>query len=171
MPTSDLVVVARVGRPHGVHGELSLDRVSLTPIELHAVREFTWRGARGDTRALTVHTARPATGRMLVHFQGVADREAAARLTGGALLAERARLPDPGPGVAYAFQLVGLEVRREDGAALGTLAEVLELGGQTLYRVRGARELLIPARPEFVKQVDVTGGVVTVTLPPGFEEL
>lgn len=167
----DLVEVARVGRPHGVNGELSLDRVSLTPVELHAVKRFVWRGRDGAERPLTLHAARPTTGRVLAHFTGVADRRAAAALTGGTLLAERGLLPDPGPGVAYAFQLAGLEVRREDGSVMGRLAEVLDAGGQTLYRVRGEREWLVPARPEFVKQVDLQGGVVTVTLPAGFEEL
>jgi len=145
--------------------------VTLTPLEMHAVKQFVWRGRDGAERALRLRTARPVTGRMLVHFDGVADRAGAAALTGGTLLAQRAQLPDPGPDVAYAFQLAGLEVRREDGTVMGRLVEVLEGGGQSLYRIRGEREWLVPARPEFVKRVDLAGGVVTVALPAGFEEL
>ena len=169
--SSHLVAVGRVGRPHGLRGELSLDQVPLEPLEMHDIRHFTWRGPDGATRPLTLATARPVTGRLLVKFVGIETREDAAQLTQGTLLAPRAALPDPGPGVAYAFQLVGLRVVREDGSELGVVEDVMGSPGQALYRVKGAREHLIPARPEFVTHVDLAGGVMHVHLPPGFEEL
>ena len=163
--------IGRLGRPHGVQGELDLDRVSLTPLELHAIRHFVWRRAGAADRALTLLTARPAVARVLVRFEGVTVREQAAGLTNGELWAERAALPDPGPGTAYTFQLVGLRVETAEGRSLGVIAEVVTAGAQPVYVVRGARELLVPGAPGIVKRVDLEAGLMVVDLPAGLEEL
>jgi len=165
-----LVLVGRIGRPHGVQGELALDGCPLTPLELHDIGEFTWQGRGGRTRSLELHTARPAHSRMLVTFAGVETREDAAALTNGELMADSARLPDAGPGMAYHFQLVGLEVREEDGRVLGKLEDIIPTGAHGVYVVRGERELLIPATPEVLRRVDLEGGTITVKLPAGLEE-
>jgi len=170
-PAASLVRVGRLGRPHGVDGEQYLDGCSLTPLELHAVKRFTWRGATGETRALVLHTARPAAARLLVRFDGVATREAAAELVNGELWVERSALPDPGPGTAYTFQLIGLRVETTEGRVLGTLEAVVNAGPQPVYMVQGERELMVPGSPGVVKRVDLAAGVMVVDLPPGLEDL
>ena len=165
-----LVLIGRVGRPHGVRGELVMEGVSLTAQEFQAIRNFTWRGARGESRALTLAGARQAHDRVLICFAEATDREQAAALTLGQLHAESDRLPDPGPETAYTFQLLGLRVETEDGRMLGTLAEIVN-GVQPLYVVRGERELLVPAVPGILQRVDLRAGRIVVTLPPGLEEL
>lgn len=166
-----LVRIGHIGRPHGVHGEVTLAGASLTPLELHAVREFTWRGRRGETRPLRLTTVRPTAAHQLLRFDGVADREAAAALTGGELMAERDRIPDPGPGVAYTFQLLGATVVTEEGRSLGVLEDIIATGAHPIYVVRGERELLIPATVQVLKSVDLAAGRITVALPAGLEDL
>ena len=166
-----LVQVGRLGRAHGVRGEIGLDRVSLTAEELSAVAEFVWEGPGGARRPLRLATARPADGRLLIRFENVEDRDQASALAGGALLADRSRLPDPGPGVLYVFQLLGLKVVDVTGRELGVIEEVLRTGANPVYVVRGTREILIPASGPVVRNVDLEQGVVTVDLPPGLEDL
>jgi 16S rRNA processing protein RimM len=166
-----LVQIGRLGKPHGIHGEQGLNGVALTPLELHAVRTFTWRGARGETRELTLVTARPALPHMLVRFEGITRREQASELTRGGLWADRDRVPDPGPGLAYTYQLIGLTVATEEGRVLGTLEDIIATGAHPVYVVRGDKELLIPATTEVLKQVDLTGGRITVALPNGLEDI
>jgi 16S rRNA processing protein RimM len=166
-----LVLIGRLGRPHGVNGELALDSVSLDARELTGIRRFVWRNAAGETRPLTLRHARQANTRVLVTFDGVTDRVQAAALTLGELLADSAGLPDPGPRAAYTFELIGLTVATEDGRVLGSLADVLHTGAHPIYVVRGARELMIPATPETLKRVDLAGRRITVALTPGLEEL
>jgi 16S rRNA processing protein RimM len=166
-----LVKVGRLGRPHGLHGEVALDSCDLTPLELHAVRTFTWRGRAGAERPLTLHTARPAHDRTLVHFTGITSRAQASELTLGELWVDDGVLPDPGPGVAYAYQLIGLRVVEADGRELGTIADVVTTGAHPIYIVRGDRELLVPVIPDVVRKVDLTARVVTVALPAGLEDL
>ena len=166
-----LVRIGRITRAHGLRGELSLDGSALTPLELHEIKSFTWRGRGGKTLTLTLETARPAHDRMLVRFAGYADRDRARALAPGELLVEGERLPDPGPGVAYTFQLIGLEVRTTAGRRLGTLEDVISTGANPVYVVRGDREWLVPAAPGVVQQVDMAARTLVVELPAGLEDL
>jgi 16S rRNA processing protein RimM len=166
-----LVTVGRLGRPHGLHGELALDLVALEARELLALHDFTWRGAKGETRPLVLAAVRSAIPRMLVRFDGVASREQAQPLVNGLLMIERERLPDPGPGVAWTFQLEGCEVRTVEGRVLGTLESVMSSTAHPIYVVRGEREWMIPAVESVVRSVDLKAGVITVALIPGLEEL
>jgi 16S rRNA processing protein RimM len=167
---SRYAVLGRLGRPHGVRGEVTLDAFGLSPDELLEIGRFRWRGDRGVVRELELVGARGVGQRLALTFSGVDDRDKAASMTNGELLVERALLPDPGPDTAYTFQLIGLRVVTEDGRELGTLAGV-QSAGHPLYVVRGEKEMLIPATPAFVQSVDLKAGVVTVTLPAGMEEL
>lgn len=166
-----LVRVARVGRPHGIRGEVYLDRTSLTASELEQVRTYTWRGERGDSKPVVVEAVRPADRRLLATLAGVKSREQAALLTRGDLWAEADRLPAPEPGEAYAFQLVGMSVVTEDGRTLGAVADIIETGAHPVYVVRGEREMMLPAIAPFVQNVDFESGRITVRLIPGLEDL
>jgi len=166
-----LVDVGRLGRAHGLAGEISLDRVSLSAEELLAISEFAVRLPEGKARALRLVSARPGGGRLLVRFDGIEDREHASALTGAALMADESRLPDAGPGMAYTFQLVGLSVVDTSGRHLGRIDEVLQTGAHPVYVVRGDRELLIPAVESVVRHIDWEQRIVSVDLPAGLEDL
>jgi 16S rRNA processing protein RimM len=150
---------------------MAFDSLSLGADELLAIREFGWRGPKHETRSLVMERARPFAQRLLVEFRGVSSREQAAELTNGELLTERASLPDPGPGSAYTFQLIGLRVAADDGRDLGVLEDIVATGAHPIYVVRGSREWLIPATGEVVRRVDLEGGVITVALPRGLEDV
>jgi 16S rRNA processing protein RimM len=107
----------------------------------------------------------------LVTFAGVTSRESAMLLTNGTLWAESARLPDPGPGVSYAYQLTGMRVVDTAGRELGRVADVVFNVGQPLLQLEGPEGRLLPCQPPFMKNVDTAAGVITLDLPPGFEEL
>ena len=164
-----LVEIGRLGRPHGLDGEQGLAPCTLTAPELLALGSFLWRGPDGSNRTLTLTTARAANQRMLVRFTEATDRAGASALTNGRLYVERERLPDPGPGVAYNFQLIGLEVVTEDGRAVGTISEIWPTPAHPVLVVHGHGEVLIPSIPEFVKAVSLEEKRITVRLLPGME--
>ena len=166
-----LVRIGRVGRPHGLNGQLLVDDCSLNADELRALRDVIWRGKDGTERTLVVESAKPMLAKLIVHFRGIDDRERARELVLGELSADASRLPDPGPGVAYAFQLIGLEVRTEDGRTLGRLESVMSTGAHPVFVVQGEREWLIPATEHVVKAVELDEGRITVSLPAGLEEV
>ena len=165
------VRIGRIGRAHGLRGEVTLDQCDLTADELRELGNVTWRGRGGDERTLVVEAVRPMQGRLLVHFRGFDDRDSARALGLGEVSAESERLPDPGPGVAYTFQLVGLAVETEDGTRLGVLDSVMPTAAHPVYVVQGEREWLVPATPEVVRRVDLERGVITVALPKGLEDI
>ncbi|MEO5618762.1 MAG: ribosome maturation factor RimM [Candidatus Eisenbacteria bacterium] len=166
------VRIGRIGRPHGLRGEVPLDGASLSVNELMVMGTFLWRGPRGDgERALTLTAAREALPRPLLKFAGIDAREAASELTNGELWVDREQLPDPGPGVAYTFQLVGCQVVREDGSPLGVLEEIWSTGAHPIYVVRGEREWLLPAHEGVVRNVNLERGIITVSPPAGIEDI
>lgn len=167
----NLVRIGRLGRPHGLQGTLALDGADLTADELMAVKTFVWRGKAGAERELVLENARDGVPRALVHFRGIDSRESAGELVNGELWAEPEQIPDPGPGVAYTFQLMGSRVVTEDGRELGTLADILATGAHPVYVVRGEREWMLPAHPGVVKQVDLKTRLITVELPAGIEDV
>jgi ribosomal 30S subunit maturation factor RimM len=104
-------------------------------------------------------------------FEGVSSREGASALTNGTLMGEQAKLPDPGPGVSYAYELVGMQVVDVAGKPYGTVAEVVFNVGQPLIVLEGPKGRLLPCQPPFLKHLDAGARVITLDLPPGFDEL
>ena len=166
-----LIRIGLLGRAHGLKGELILDDCTLTADELRAISVFTCRRKGSDDRRLDLTNVREIHGKYLVSFRGFEERDRARELTLGELFAEESQLPDPGPGVAYAFQLVGLAVDTEDGRRLGVLESILPTGANRVLVVQGEREWLIPATEQVLRRVDLERGVITVALPAGLEEL
>ena len=166
------LAIGRVGRTHGVAGELYVDGCPLTPDQLQALGTLEWRDMRGgDRRNLRLERVRAAHDQLLVSFAGIGTRETATRLTNGLLWAEAERLPDPGPGVSYAYQLAGMRVVDTAGKELGRVADVVWNVGLPLLQLEGAEGRLLPCQPPFMKHVDIAAGVITLDLPPGFDEV
>jgi 16S rRNA processing protein RimM len=125
-----------------------------------------------ERRSYEVERARPHRSGGLVKLRGVDDADSAGRLVGGVLTIPASRLPALDSGTYYHFQLVGLSVRDESGAALGEIADIVSTGGADLLVVRsGEREHLIPAAGGIVRSVDLAAGVVVVRPPEGLLDL
>jgi 16S rRNA processing protein RimM len=159
------VVVGRIGRPHGIRGDVSVEVRTDEP-----ERRFA-RGAVliGDDRALTISATRWHSGRLLLSFGEVSDRTAAELLRGTLLEAEVD--PDELPTDDEEFydrQLVGLEVRTVDGNVVGQVDSVVHHDEQDTLVVRGgASEILVPFVNAIVPTVDLDGGFIVVADLPG----
>lgn len=164
------LAIGKVGRPHGVTGELYVDHCPLTAEQLLALGPLEWRSERGVKRTVTLTHAKAAVDRILVTIVGVKTREAAAELVNGKLWAEAALLPDPGPGVSYAYELTGMRVVDTTGRELGRVADVVFNVDQPLLQLEGKDGKLLPCQPPFMKHVDTAARVITLDLPPGFDE-
>jgi 16S rRNA processing protein RimM len=163
------VVVARIGRPHGIHGEVSVEVRTDDP-EGRLAPGSTVRTDPASAGPLTITDGRVHSGRLLLTFEGYADRGAAEGLRNVLLLADvdpSQRLDDPDEFLDS--QLVGLAVRTVAGEDVGELAEVLHLPGQDVLAVRrrDGTEVLVPFVAVMVPTVDLDAGVVLVDPPPG----
>jgi 16S rRNA processing protein RimM len=164
-----LVVVGRIGRAHGVQGQVAVDVRTDEP-ERRLAPGAVLTTDPESVGPLTVQSGRVHSGRLLLVFDGVADRTAAERLRGTLLLADVD--PDELPAEAdewYDHQLVGLEAVLADGVVLGQVAAVLHLPGHDVLAVEApdGRELLVPFVAEIVPVVDLGAGRVQVAPPSG----
>jgi 16S rRNA processing protein RimM len=163
------VVVGRIGRPHGIRGEVSVEVRTDDP-EGRLAPGTTLRTDPAAAGPLTIADGRVHSGRLLLSFEGYADRTAAERLRGVLLVADvdPAERPED-PDEYFDHQLVGLAVRTVGGEDVGTLHEVLHLPGQDVLAVRrpGGEEVLVPFVREIVPSVELEAGAVLVDPPPG----
>jgi 16S rRNA processing protein RimM len=163
------VVVGRVGRAHGLRGELAVEVRTDDP-ESRLAPGAVLRTDPAAAGPVTVATGRVHSGRLLLTFEGVADRSAAERLRGVLLLADVDPAERPAdPEEFYDRQLVGLRVETGRGETVGEVGDVLHLPGQDVLAVRrpDGSEALVPFVAEIVPVVDVDAGRLVVSPPPG----
>ncbi len=170
MPDTEPLVVGRVGRPHGLRGDVTVTVLTDYPEQRFADgAEFVLGGGR----RLRVVGARWHSGTLLMRFDGVLDREGAAALTGTVLTVDAADLPPPSdPDEFHDHQLVGLRAELTDGTPVGSVREVVHgPGGELLVIGRsGQSDALVPFVRQIVPTVDLAGGRVVLTPPDGLLE-
>lgn len=161
------IVVAVVGRAHGVRGEVNLTlRTDEPDRRFEAGRSLL---VEDSGRVLTVASKRWSSGHFQITFREITDRDAAEALRGAVLLAQVD--DDEAPeddDEYYDRQLVGLSVLDARGETVGTVGEVLHMPAQDLLSVRtGTGERLVPFVRALVPQVDLAGGLVRLADVPG----
>ncbi len=165
------LVVGRISRPHGVRGELAVDVRTDDP-ELRLAVGAVLATEPAAAGPLTVMRTRWHSGRLLVTFNGIQDRNGADDLRGVLLLVDSDRLEDTGdPDEFRDHQLIGLAVVAPGGQHVGEVIDVLH-HGQDLLVVSGSgkrsgTEIMIPFVSAIVPEVDLAGGVVRIDPPPG----
>jgi 16S rRNA processing protein RimM len=166
------VVVGRIGRPHGVRGEVTVEVRSDDPDLRFYVGAVlaTDPASRGP---LTVTGKRWHRDVLLLTIEGIHSREDAETLRNTELLVDIADLPElEDPDSFYDHQLVGLTARLTDDSELGEVTAVRHEGADLLVvrRPEGG-DLLIPFVAAIVPTVDLAGGFVVVDPPEGLLEL
>ncbi|AEI12610.1 MULTISPECIES: ribosome maturation factor RimM [Cellulomonas] len=159
------LTVARIGRPHGLRGELALDLRTDTPHERLAVGAVLSTDPPG-VGPFTVTRTRVQQGRWYVTFAEVADRSAAEALTGTVLVVEQDGSDEED--AWYPHELAGLRAEHVDGRVLGEVVGLDHLPAHDVLVVRepdGTRTL-VPFVTAIVPVVDVAGGRVVLD-PPG----
>jgi 16S rRNA processing protein RimM len=163
-----LLAVGRVGRAHGVRGEVSVEVRTDDPDARFAPGASLVTDPR-HVGPLTVESVRPHAGRLLVRFAGCGDRTAAETLRGVLLLVDSAAIPPTGdPDEFHDHELIGLAAVTAGGAEVGEVVDV-EHPGQDLLVVRrtGGGDVLVPFVSAIVVDVDPAAGRVIIDPPPG----
>lgn len=163
------VVVGRIGRPHGIRGEVTVEPRTDEPDERFAPGAVLLRSGAD----LVVERSHWHSGRLLVHFRGVEDRNAAEALRGTLLEVERPEDATPDdPEEFYDSTLLGCEVVGVGGAPLGTVVDILHLPAQDVLVIDvGGREALVPFVSEIVPDVDLAARRVVIDPPEGLLDL
>ena len=158
------MAVARLGRPWGVHGAITV-RLHNPDSDLAWADEIVWLGA-DDFPITPVQVDRweDKSGKLLVRLSGIRSPQAAGALTHLEVHVPGEWLPEPEEDEHYVHQLIGLKVVDEQRGELGTIADVFTTGANDVWVVKrpGAEEL-IPAVRDFVLEVDHEAGIARVS--------
>lgn len=162
------VVVGRIGRPHGIRGEVTVETRTDEPDSRFAAGSQLFVENTNDV--LTVSAMHWHSGRLLVSFEGVHDRNQAEELRDTVVEIDRDPydLPEE-PGEFFDSQLVGCAVFDASGSALGQVSDVVHLPGQDLLSITSAMgvEFMVPFIEQFVPEVDIAAARIVITPPPG----
>jgi 16S rRNA processing protein RimM len=160
-----VLVVAVVGKPHGLRGEVTLDVRTDSPELRFAAGQVLTAEPGGQT--LTVAAAREHQGRWVVRFAEVSDRTGAEQLRGASLLAPATNFDDDDD-AWYAHELVDMQAQLADGTAVGKIIGVEHGAAQDLLVLRESdgTQTWIPFVHAIVPHIDKDKGVVTLD-PPG----
>ncbi|MGW8380736.1 ribosome maturation factor RimM [Streptomyces sp. ODS28] len=163
------LVVARIGRAHGIKGEVTVEVRTDEP-ELRLGPGARLATEPASAGPLTIAAGRVHSGRLLLRFEGVRDRNAAEALRNTLLIAEvdPDELPED-PEEFYDHQLADLDVVTRDGEHVGRIEQVAHLPAQDLLVVRreNGGEVLIPFVAEIVPEIDLEEQRAVIDPPPG----
>jgi 16S rRNA processing protein RimM len=157
----DLIVLARIGRPRGMRGEILLHLETDRPA---SVLSAPGRYLLDDGRAIEVEELIERNGRWSWVVKGRPPREDLAEYVNGVVVADPTRLPPRDDGEIDEHRLIGCRLLDPDGAALGVITGVerrYEID-TWLVRLTDGREAEIPAVAAFILAVDLDRRAVTV---------
>ncbi|MCR6711357.1 MAG: ribosome maturation factor RimM [Demequina sp.] len=163
------LLVARIGKAHGLKGEVTLDLRSDTP-ETRLIPGATFQTERDGVGRLTVEKVREQHGRWFVTFAEIGDRTAAEDARGTELVIDAEASDEEG--AWFIHELVGLRAVRPDGTEVGEVVDLLDMPAHDVLVVRepSGHRAMIPFIEAFVPEVDVEDGRVIVTPPFGLLE-
>ena len=163
----DLVLVGRVVKPQGRHGEVAVLPLSDRPDRFPTLRRAFVPAPGGEAREVRVRACRPHKGRFVLKVEGVSTIDQAEELRGAELRIPEEELAVLPAGSFYHHELVGLRAVDERGADVGAVDDVVETGaGAQVLVVRGpGGETLLPFAEGFVGRVDLAGGRIVVLRP------
>ncbi|GGY80894.1 ribosome maturation factor RimM [Streptomyces nitrosporeus] len=163
------LVVARIGRAHGIKGEVTVEVRTDEP-ELRLGPGAVLATDPAERGPLTIETGRVHSGRLLLRFENVQDRTAAEALRNTLLIAEvdPAQLPEE-EDEFYDHQLIDLDVVLADGTVIGRITEISHLPSQDLFIVErpDGSEVMIPFVEEIVTGIDLEEQRAVIDPPPG----
>ncbi|GAB2759622.1 ribosome maturation factor RimM [Streptomyces bullii] len=163
------LVVARIGRAHGIKGEVTVEVRTDEP-ELRLAPGAVLATDPASAGPLTIESGRVHSGRLLLRFEGVRDRNAAEALRNTLLIADvdPDELPE-GEDEYYDHQLIDLDVVTVDGTEVGRITEVSHLPSQDVFVVERSdgTEVFVPFVQEIVTEIDLEEQRAVIDPPPG----
>lgn len=161
MEKQKYIEAGRIDNTHGVAGEVKIEVWLDSPQFMKKCGRLYIDGA-----GKKLLSAREHKGFLLAKLDGADDVNAAMALKGKTVYIDRADAP-LARGAYFLQDIIGARVLADTGEEIGRLEEIMETPASRIYVVRGEREHLIPAVPEFILKTDAENGVITVHLIEG----
>jgi len=160
------LVVGKLRHSHGLHGEILMEVITDFP---ERIRQGKTLHIGESHQPLKVTSRRVHGSNLLLAFDGIDTPEEAGGLRNQWVYVPADDRPPLLEGEYYHHQLIGLQVKSEDGLELGIITSILETGANDVYIVRAesGKEVLIPAIQSVILTIDLDKGQMLVHLLPG----
>jgi 16S rRNA processing protein RimM len=172
-PSVRWVELGRIGAPFGLAGWVHVSSFTEPPQALLEYREWALRPEGGERNRYRLAEGQVQGERLVVHLEGIGNRDAAALLTGAWVEVERTELPPTGEREYYRADLIGFEVRNLEGALLGRVAYFIDAPAGAVMvvenRETARREYWVLADPAHLRRVDLAAGLILVDWPAELE--
>lgn len=164
---SQKVLMAKIGAAHGIRGEVRVKPFGGDPLSFTDYGVLTTKDGK---QSFEVERARVQKTVVVTKFKEIRDRNQAEELNGTELYIERDQLPEPEEDEFYYSDLNGLGVLDQAGEPLGKIVAVQDFGAGDLLEIRPkrGRTFYIPFTREFVPEISLADGRVTVDLPEDY---
>jgi len=174
-----LICIGKITKAHGIHGEVKIIAYSGDPSPMKEYPQMAFEdrhhGSVEKGESLELHTisrCRIQGKYAIVAFENVTTRNRAEDLVGTEVWVNKELLPDLQDDEFYWYDIEGMTVVSDDGKPIGTITKIFATGAHDIIVVRQGRdEFFIPARDEFVSNIDRDKRVVTVKPVPGLLEM
>ena len=161
MKNNELLECGKIVNTHGIRGEVKIVPWADSPEFLCDLPALYI-----DGKAVKIRNARIHKGNVIALLDGIDDVNSAMLLKEKVVSMSRSDVNLP-EGSFYLADIIGLKVIDESGNELGILDDILSPSLQQVYVIKGEREIMIPAVPEFVLETNVEGGYIKVRLIEG----
>lgn len=160
----NMLEIGMVVNTHGVRGELKIQPWCDDPMIYDELEYIYIDGRRYDIKRTRLHKNCE-----IVAVEGIDNINEAELLKNKVVTVEREMLGDLPERTYYIADLLGIEVRCDDGRMLGKISDVISTGSNDVYVVKrdGKKDALIPVIDEVVKEVNIDGGYAIITLMKG----
>ena len=159
-----------IATTHGLKGEVKVFPTTEDPERFLKTKRILLDTGREGVRELEVERARINGKYVTVKFKGLDRIEDVERFRGRELMVPREDAIDLDAGEYYTSDLIGMEVKDEDGKLLGHIVNVFGTGANDVYemeRADGKETILLPAIKDCILSVDIEGGVMKVHMMDG----
>lgn len=170
---TNLREIGRIVAAHGVMGEMKVAPETDDPdrylqLEVVFVGQDELSSSIFEIRSVRMQPSKHGI-TVILALEGISDRDSANEQRQMRIFARETDLPSLNPGEYYLSDLIGLTVKSVDGEVIGRVLDVFEFPAQRVLSVElsDGREIMIPAIPEFLRNIDTDRQVVTVSVIEG----
>ena len=162
------LLIGILQKTHGIKGEIAMRVITQFPERIRTGKSVFLGEDHEEYKIVSVRWKNTL---MLLRFAGFDTPEATARLTNLEVFTRTRGLPKLPEGQFYHHQLLGLKVWEAD-EYLAELVDIMETGANDVYVVgsEDAQELLIPAIPDVIKEINIEAGTIQVELLEGLRD-
>lgn len=170
------ILLAKIGAPHGVRGELRVTSFTHDPMALGDYGTLQTK----QNRPFTIKKARPAKNVLVVSFKEINSREEAEQAKGLELFIERENLPDTNDDhdEFYINDLIGAHVIDETNATIGKIAAIPNFGAGDLLEISpilengrfGTKTWFLAFTKDNVPTIDIKNNSVSIVHPTQISE-